>query len=287
MNDERGKAIGATTRLICLLGHPVRHSSSPAIHNAAFAAQGLDLAYLAFDVNAEDLPTAIAGLRALGVAGANVTIPHKERVLPLLDEVDPAARRTGAVNTIVNREGCLVGYNSDIHGFLAALERGWGKGPTGARCLVVGAGGAARAVIAGLSSEHAAEIWVYNRTTSRARDLCAEAAAWSDVPVRALGESDLLCFGPQADLIVNATSVGLDDGVKGTPVPVDILRGSQTVMDIVCSADPTPLLVAASMRGAVALDGFEMLVQQAARSYEMWTGRAAPVQLMRSRVRST
>jgi len=287
MNDERGKAIGPTTKLICLLGHPVRHSRSPAIHNAAFAAQGLDFAYLAFDVAPEDLPAAVAGLRALGVVGANVTIPHKEQVLPLLDEVDPAARRTGAVNTIVNRDGRLAGYNSDIHGFLASLERGWGRGPTGARCLVVGAGGAARAVVAGLSSKRAAEIWVYNRTASRARDLCAEAATWSDVPVRALGESDLLCFGPQADLIVNATSVGLDEGVKGTPLPVDILHGSQTVMDIVCSADSTPLLTAASMRGAVALDGYEMLVQQAARSYEMWTGRTAPVELMRSRVRGT
>lgn len=285
MDDERGTAIGAATKLIGLLGHPVSHSRSPAMHNAAFASQGLDLVYLAFDVLAEDLSEAVAGLRALGAVGANVTVPHKERVVSLLDDVDPLALRTGAVNTIVNREGRLVGHNSDIHGFLTALESGWGRGPAGARCLVIGAGGAARAVIAGLSSSGAAEIWVYNRTESRARELCREASAWSDVPMRVLSESDLLSFGPHVDLIVNATSVGLDEKVKGTPVPVDILRGGQTVMDIVCSRRTTPLLAAADMRGAVALDGYEMLVQQAARSYELWTGRTAPVQLMRSMAR--
>lgn len=287
MNDQRVGAIGAGTRLICLLGHPVGHSRSPAIHNAAFASQGLDLTYLAFDVDPGDLPAAVAGLRALGVVGANVTVPHKERVLPLLDDVDPQALRTGAVNTIVNRGGLLLGYNTDIEGFVAALETGWGRGPAGARCLVVGAGGAARAVVAGLTSRRAVEIWVYNRTSARARDLCREAAAWSDVPVRPVAESDLARLGPQADLIVNATSVGLDGGVKGMPIPVDILRGGQTVMDITCAGEPTPLLVAASVRGAVGIDGCEMLVQQAARSYEMWTGRAAPVELMRTRVRAT
>lgn len=286
MNDGRIDGIGAATRLICLLGHPVGHSRSPAVHNAAFASQGLDLRYLAFDVSPADLPAAVAGLRALGVVGANVTVPHKERVLQLLDDVDPQALRTGAVNTIVNRDGLLRGYNTDIKGFLAALETGWGRGPTGAYCLVVGAGGAARAVVAGLTSKRAAEVWVYNRTTSRASDLCAEAAAWSDVPVRPVAERDLARLGPRADLIVNATSVGLESGVKGMPVPVDILRGGQTVMDITCTRDPTPLLVAASERGAVGIDGCEMLVQQAARSYEMWTGRSAPVQLMRSRVRA-
>ncbi len=285
MDDERGTAIGATTKLIGLLGHPVGHSRSPAIHNAAFASQGLDLVYLAFDVLPEGLCAAVAGLRALGAVGANVTVPHKERVISLLDDIEPVAGRTGAVNTIVNRDGRLVGHNTDIHGFLSALESGWGRGPAGARCLVVGAGGAARAVIAGLSSAGATEIWVYNRTESRARELCREASAWSGVPMRALSESDLVFFGPQADLIVNATSVGLDEKVKGTPIPVDILRGGQTVMDLVCSMRTTPLLAAADIRGAVALDGYEMLVQQAARSYELWTGRTAPVQLMRSKAR--
>ncbi len=285
MDEERGTVIGAATKLIGLLGHPVSHSRSPAMHNAAFVSQGLDFVYLAFDVLAEDLTAAVAGLRALGAVGANVTVPHKERVISLLDDVEPLAERIGAVNTIVNRGGRLIGHNTDVHGFLSALESGWGRGPAGARCLVIGAGGAARAVIAGLSSGGAAEIWLYNRTAARAGDLCREASTWSAVPTRVLSESDLLSFGPRADLIVNATSVGLDEKVKGTPVPVDIFRGGQTVMDIVCSTRTTPLLAAADIRGAVALDGYEMLVQQAARSYELWTGRTAPVQLMRSKAR--
>lgn len=287
MSGGASAVIGSSTRLICLLGNPVGHSRSPIIHNSAFAEQGLDFAYLAFDVLPDDLPAAVAGLKALGVVGANVTIPHKERVLPLLDDIDHVARRAGAVNTILNRGGRLIGYNTDIHGFLASLEINWGRGPKGARCLVVGAGGAARAVVAALCSEGASEIWIYNRTASRARELSAEAAQWSDVAVRALGESDLLCFAPQADLIVNATPVGLDSEVKTSPIPVDTLRGTQVVMDIGCFREPTPLLAAAAAGGALTIDGCEMLAQQAARSYEIWTDRAAPVQVMRTKARMT
>jgi len=278
---EADRSIGSSTGMICILGHPVRHSRSPSMHNAAFATQGLDLVYLAFDVPPDDLAVAVAGLRALGVAGANITIPHKEAIIPLLDEVEPAARRTGAVNTLVSREGRLVGYNTDVYGFLRALEKGWGRGPYGARCLVVGAGGAARAVIAALVAEEAGEIWVYNRNIARARDLCAEVASWSPLPIRVLGESDLLLFGPQAELIVNATPAGMETGVKATPIPVDILTSDQVVLDVVYAAEATPLLVAAHGKGALVIDGVEMLVQQAARSYELWTGRAAPIDLMR------
>lgn len=285
MAGETERTIRSSTGLICILGHPVRHSRSPVMHNAAFAAQGLDLVYLAFDVHPDDLVAAVVGLRALGVRGANITIPHKEAVLSLLDEVDPTARRAGAVNTVVNRDGRLVGYNTDVFGFLMALEKGWGRGPRDARCLVVGAGGAARAVVAALVSEEAGEIWIYNRTASRARDLAAEVASWSTLPVRVLGESDLLCFGPQAELVVNATPVGMDAGVKASPIPVDILTSDQVVMDIVYASEPTPLLVAAHGRGAIVIDGVEMLVQQAARAYELWTGRAAPIDLMRDEAR--
>lgn len=251
------------------------------MHNAAFASQGLDLVYLAFDVRPDDLPDAVSGLRALGFAGANITIPHKEAVLALLDDVDPVARRAGAVNTVVNREGRLVGHNTDVYGFLMALEKGWGRGARGARCLVVGAGGAARAVIAGLVSEEAGEVWIYNRTAARARDLGAEVASWSSRPVRVLGDSDLLCFGPQAELIVNATPVGMNTAVKATPIPVDILTSDQVVMDLVYASKTTPLVVAAQGKGAIVIDGVEMLVQQAARAYEFWTGRTAPIDLMR------
>lgn len=276
------RSIGARTRLVSLLGHPVAHSRSPSIHNAAFAAQGVDMVYLAFDVPPEALAHAVAGLRALGVAGANLTVPHKEAVLPLLDRIHPLAERLGAVNTLVNEDGAIVGHNTDVYGFLMGLERGWGRGPRGARCLVLGAGGAARAVVAALSSEEAAEILVYNRTLSRARELCADAGAWSNSPCRPVTLDELAQAAQSADLVVNATSVGLGETVKETPLPVDMLKDNHVVMDLIYGAEPTVLLSGARDKGALAIDGTEMLVQQAARSYELWTGRTAPVDLMRT-----
>lgn len=297
-HDTNGRPITAATRLVAILGQPVRHSHSPQIHNAAFKAQGVDMVYLAFDVAPGALEAAVAGLRALGVAGANVTVPHKEVVLPLLDAVDPVARRIGAVNTIVNNEGSLAGYNTDMHGFLMALERGWGRSPRGARCLVLGAGGAARAVIAGLVTAEAAEIEVYNRTGSRARELCAAAQGWGATVCRPVADADLQFASARAELIVNATPVGLEhpngaipggseDAVKQSPIPVDMVKEHHVVMDLVYGPEPTALLQHTRSIGGLALDGMEMLVQQAARSYELWTGRTAPLDLMRSGVTHT
>ncbi|GAB4248209.1 MAG: shikimate dehydrogenase [Thermoleophilia bacterium] len=280
---EQRAHITSQTRLVAVIGHPVRHSRSPLIHNAAFVAQGLDLVYLAFDVTEEQLPAAVAGLRALGALGANVTIPHKEAVLPLLDAVDATAERVGAVNTIVRRGEDIIGYNTDVFGFLMALERGWGRSPRGATCLVLGAGGAARAVVAALVAQGAAEILIRNRTMSRARDLCVAAAGWGSTPCRVVTDADLALVADRLDLIVNCTSVGLGEGVKLSPLPVDTLRAHHVVMDLVYGRGPTPLLQQAKDKGCVVMDGLEMLVQQAARSYELWTERAAPLELMRAK----
>jgi shikimate dehydrogenase len=284
MTDQRQKHVTAATRLVCLIGHPVDHSRSPLMHNAAFEAQGIDMRYVAFDVSSEELPQAIGGLRALGIVGANITVPHKEAVLSLLDTVDPTARSIGAVNTIVNQDGVLSGHNTDIHGFLMALERGWGRGPRGSRCLVLGAGGSARAVVAGLARAEAAEIWVFNRTLSRARELCAAVASWSSVPCSAVGESELLTAARQAELLVNATSVGMGDTVKVSPIPVDILTRRHVIVDLTYGPEETALIRGGHSVGAICLDGLEMLVQQAARAYELWTGRMAPIDRMRDEV---
>jgi shikimate dehydrogenase len=284
MTDQTQKHVTAATRLACLIGHPVDHSRSPLMHNAAFEAQGIDMRYVAFDVSSEELPQAIGGLRALGIVGANITVPHKEAVLSLLDTVDPTARSVGAVNTIVNQDGVLSGHNTDIHGFLMALERGWGRGPRGSRCLVLGAGGSARAVVAGLARAEAAEIWVFNRTLSRARELCAAVASWSSVPCSAVGESELLTVARQAELLVNATSVGMGDTVKVSPIPVDILTRRHVIVDLTYGPEETALIRGGHSVGAICLDGLEMLVQQAARAYELWTGRMAPIDRMRDEV---
>jgi shikimate dehydrogenase len=284
MSDQRQRHMTAATRLACLIGHPVDHSRSPLMHNAAFEAQGIDMCYVAFDVSHEELPAAIRGLRALGIVGANITVPHKEAVLPLLDTVDSTARQIGAVNTIVNQDGVLSGHNTDIYGFLMALERGWGRGPRGSRCLVLGAGGSARAVVAGLARAEAAEVWVFNRTLSRARELCAAVATWSSVPCHAVGESELVTVAQQAELIVNATSVGMGESVKVSPIPVDILTRKHVIVDLTYGPEQTALIRGGRSVGGICLDGLEMLVQQAARSYELWTGRMAPIDRMRDEV---
>lgn len=287
MCEKSPERVTAATRLVCLLGHPVDHSRSPVMHNAAFMAQGIDMRYLAFDVVAEALPAAVAGLRALGVVGANVTVPHKEAIVPLLDAVDAAALRIGAVNTIVNREGFLTGYNTDIDGFLTALEQAGGRSPRGARCLVLGAGGAARAVVAGLAQAGASDIVVYNRTASRARDLSAVAKSWNMAPCHPVGESGLRQAAGQADIIVNATSLGMGDTVKVSPLPVDTVHGRQVIMDLTYGPRPSALIQGGRSVGAMCVDGVEMLVQQAAGSYLLWTGRVAPIGRMRDEVQNS
>lgn len=279
--EARHLEITAQTGLVGVLGHPVGHSLSPQMHNAAFRAQGVNMIYVAFDVPPERLASAVEGLRALGMRGANVTVPHKEKVVSLLDVVDPMAARIGAVNTIVNDEGRLCGYNTDVAGFLSALRSVKAGGARGLRCLVAGAGGAARAIVAALSEDEAAEIWVHNRTFGRAEALCELAGGWGRAVCEAVTDEALSARVQAADLLVNATSVGLATSVKESALPVDIVDSRQVVMDVVYGPRPTALVAAAKAKGAAALDGREMLVMQAASSYRLWTGLQPPIETMR------
>jgi shikimate dehydrogenase len=274
--------VHAHTGVVCVLGHPVRHSLSPDIHNAAFSHQGLDLMYLAFDVPPDRLGAALGGIRALGIRGANLTLPLKEAAVHLVDEIDPVAEQVGAVNTVVNDAGKLCGFNTDVVGFAAALRSVLPSGAHGARCLVLGAGGAARAVVAALVADGADAIWVYNRTPERAAALCALASSWGGDACEALPSASRDEAARSADVIVNATSLGLPDTVKDFAVDVDTLHGGQVLVDLVYGAGPTRLVEAARARGVVAIDGREMLVMQAASSYELWTGHKPPLDVMRS-----
>ncbi|MBN1628620.1 MAG: shikimate dehydrogenase [Thermoleophilia bacterium] len=276
-----GSGINAQTGLIGVIGHPVGHSLSPLIHNAAFRHDGLDMVYLAFDVPPNLLGSAVEGIRALDMRGANVTVPHKETVLHLMDEVDTLAGRVGAVNTIVNEQGQLVGYNTDVSGFVAAVHSVLPQGARGLSCLVVGAGGAARAVVAGLFEEEAQTIVVCNRTPARARSLCEAAAAWGATSCEAIDYDHIAEAATAAHLIVNATPVGLGGAVKDSPLPVDTIHGGQAVVDLAYGACETMLVEAARGRGAVAVDGKEMLIMQAASSYGLWTGLQPPIEVMR------
>lgn len=284
MHAQQELAITAQTRLLGVIGHPVGHSLSPRIHNAALRAQGIDMVYLAFEVAPARLSEAVGGMRALGVRGVNVTIPHKEAIVGLLDEVDPAASQVGAVNTVVNEKGRLTGYNTDVTGFAAALRGVLPQGAQGLHCLVVGAGGAARAVVAALVADRAASIAVYNRTAERAARLCRAAVEWGAIDCRAITRAQLRGLVAEADLLVNATSIGLVSEIKDFPVSVDTLHSGLVVADLVYGRGSTGLIRAAVDRGARIVDGTAMLLMQAGRSYRLWTGLEPPLEVMRASV---
>jgi shikimate dehydrogenase len=259
-----------------VIGTPVGHSLSPALHNAAFAEAGLDWAFVAFEVPAGKAAAAIEGARALGVAGMSVTMPHKAEAAAAVDTLSAEAARLGAVNTVVRRGGELLGESTDGQGFLDSLRLDAGFEPAGRACAVIGAGGAGRAVASALGSAGASEVVVLNRTAERARTAAALAGASGRVgePPDVRG----------AELVVNATSVGME-GAPGSPpggLPVDpaLLRPGQLVVDVVYHPASTPLLEAAGRAGASTLGGVGMLVRQAALAFSLWTGTDAPVGAM-------
>ncbi len=273
----------AASSVVGVIGDPVAHSLSPLLHNAAFDAMGLDWVSVAFPVAASRVADALAGMRALGVVGLSVTMPHKQEAASLVDECTPVARRLGVVNCITGTGGRLVGDSTDGAGFVEALRRGSGFDPAGRRCVVVGAGGAARAVVLALADAGAQEVVVVNRSPVHA----AEAAALADGRGRVGAVTDIA----GAELVVQATPVGMagvgdtGDGSPSTPFDPVHLHPGQVVADLVYHPAVTPLLAAAAAEGAHTLGGLGMLVHQAALAVERWTGRAAPVEAMWAAVR--
>jgi shikimate dehydrogenase len=265
---------GGATKRLAVLGHPVAHSRSPAMQNAALAELGLagEWGYEAIDVTAEGLEARVGAMEGEGFVGANVTVPHKAAALVLADTASETAREIGAANTLSFAGGEIHADNTDAPGLLAALPRS----PRGERALVLGAGGAARAVVWGLLRE-GAEVGVWNRTESRARELCAELG----------GESAPSPDPAGCALIVNTSTVGLrgEDPFAELPLREDGFAPGQTVVDMVYAGAPSRLIAAAAACGATTVDGIEVLVQQGARSLEIWTGRAAPVDTMRAAAR--
>jgi shikimate dehydrogenase len=265
--------ISAGTRLAAVIGSPVRHSLSPVIHNAAFAAAGLDWVFVALNVAPGRGAAAVEAMRVLGLDGLAVTTPHKEAVAAAVDEVDPAAAALGSVNTVVLRDGVTHGYSTDGAGFVESL-RAAGHDPSGARVAVVGAGAAARSVIDALDRAGVDRIAVINRSA----DTAARAAALS-AQAEVADPSSI----PLADLVVNATSIGMGSVGMGTDeVPFDrtLLHRDQVVADLVYHPLQTALLRAAADVGAATVDGLGMLVHQAVLQQELWTGhRPDPIVL--------
>ena len=266
-----------------LLAYPAGHSLSPAMHNAAFAQLGILARYEALEVAPDALAAAVAALRRPEVYGANVTIPHKVAVMPLLDELSEEARRIGAVNTIVNRDGRLMGCNTDAAGFLRALREDGGFEPAGVSAVVLGAGGAARAVAYALLQAGVSRLALYNRTPSAAQAL----AAWLErgAKVEVLEPSALPEAVRASQLLVNATSVGMaqpGEASARSPLEPGLLPREGFVCDLVYRPAQTRLLREAAAAGLRVQNGVPMLVYQGAEAFRHWTGQAAPVQVMRA-----
>ncbi len=276
--------ITGKSSLVGLIGWPVEHSLSPAMHNAAFANLGLDWAYVPLPVHPDDVHQAIKGMAALNLVGVNVTVPHKQAVMRYLDELSEAARATGAVNTIHIKDGKFFGYNTDAIGFFNSLIEA-GCDPKGLHIAVLGAGGAARAVVFALTRAGAASVTILNRTAERAAfliDDLADIFPNSHLHFAPLTNEALADLGDDIDLIVNTTSVGMSPNIETCPWPDDVPMPKQaTVCDLVYNPLETMLLTRAQEAGLIAIDGIGMLVHQGAYAFETWTGQQAPTEVMR------
>lgn len=273
MNDS---PISATTRLFAILGDPVAHSASPRLYNAAFRAAGLDAAYAGLRCSADDVPGLVRGLARAG-GGGNVTIPHKGVAAATVEEPEAAVTRTAACNTFWFEEGRIRGDNTDVAGFAAAAS-GLVGSLAGARVLLLGAGGAARAVVAALLDAAAERILVRNRSRVRAEALLADFAASARLE---LAPDDAALRRDRFDLVVNATSLGLHPADR-VAIELGSLGGAGAVLDLVYAREDTPLVLAARARGLPAADGKEMLVAQAEAAFGRWFGQAPPEGVMRA-----
>jgi shikimate dehydrogenase len=272
------------TQIFGIMGHPVDHSLSPIMHNAAFEALGIHAVYVPLAVKPEDLGKATLALRALGVSGVNVTVPHKGAVIEFLDELDPSAKQTGAVNTIVQKAGKLWGHNTDGAGFLLSLHKDGHFDPVGKKVVILGSGGAAAAVAMALAGAGVRRLVIANRNKTRAEILAKRVQRNFDretLPV-ALDESRALYWLiRESDLLVNATSVGLK-GTERLTINPNSLHPKLFVFDL--SYRETALLKMAKRRGLKHLDGLGMLVSQGARTVEIFTGQRAPFRVMQNAV---
>jgi shikimate dehydrogenase len=275
--------INSFTKVYGLFGYPVRHSFSPAMHNAAFKKLGLNSVYLAFDVKPSQINDAVKSIIPIGLGGVNLTIPHKERVLTYLDRLDSRARLIGAVNTIVRRDGQLVGYNTDGIGLVIALKKDLRLNPKGKSIFILGAGGAAKAIAIQLASQGAAQIILTDLIYRRAQDLSLKIrhsfpacrVRVSSSETRKISKNIKDC-----NLLINATPVGMKNS-DPLLVDSDSLSPHLAVYDLIYNPSETKLLRSARLKKLKVANGLGMLLYQGAASFELWTGRKAPIEVMK------
>ena len=274
--------ITGQTKIVGIIGDPIKHSRSPQIHNAAITALGLDYVYVAFHVQPDNLGAAIEGFKATNVVGINVTIPHKQNVISYLDEISREATLIGAVNTLIFKDGGIIGENTDAPGFLQAMEEAGLDVPQGGSAVIIGAGGSARAVVVALALAGIRTICIANRTVSRAVALATDLSKQTDASIYGIGIDDpkLSNAVGTSQLIVNTASTSMD---VSHPLLIDPewLEPQSIVYDIVYTPPETRLLQAASGKGCHTIGGLGMLVHQGAIAFEKWTGVNPPVETMR------
>ncbi len=274
--------IKGSTKIVGLFGFPVHHTFSPAMHNAAFAEKGMDYVYLPFEVPPEDLEAAVRGLIPLGIAGVNVTIPHKEAVIPFLDEISDTAKRIGSVNTIRVRDRKLKGFNTDAYGFETALFKEGGLTLSGKRIFVMGAGGASRAVCFQSALSGAAELVIADVLTERAETLAsavAEGVHGCRITTCSVEDKTIEKAVAGKDLFVNATPIGMKEDDPPL-IRVEWLEPSTTVFDVIYNPLETRLLREAKAQGLTVVNGIGMLVYQGVRAFEIFTDQKPPVETM-------
>jgi len=273
--------ISGKTSVFGIFGHPVEHTFSPGMHNAAFAKIKRDACYVPFAVAPADLGRAVRAVVALGIRGLNITIPHKETIIPFLDDLTDDARMIGAVNTIEVNRGKLIGHNTDGRGFLRSLREETGFRPKGKTILMVGSGGAARAVGINLALSGARTIILCDLDTVKASKLGREIQNKTATRVEVVSQERLEKAAPTAECIINATPLGLKPG-DPLPIPRHLIRKDQLICDLVYNPLRTPLLKAARSAGADTLSGIGMLLYQGVIAFEIWTGGKAPVKVMKA-----
>jgi len=274
-------SISGKTRVCGVIGDPIEHSLSPIMQTAAFEALNLDYVFLAFKVKPSCVEDAINGMRALNIRGLNVTMPHKSKVINFLDRVDLSAQIVNSVNTILNKENMLFGFNTDGVGALRALKEN-GVALKGRKVLLLGAGGAARAIAYTMAKE-ADELAILNRTVKHAQAIAKllEKSCSKKIVAGSLSANDIQTNLQDSDILINATSIGMKPNAEESPVPPKLLRSNLSVMDIVYNPLETKLAKDAKVAGAKLVSGIEMLIYQGGASFEIWTGKSAPVEVMR------
>lgn len=276
--------VKATTDIYGIFGHPVKHSLSPDMHNSAFNTLGLNSVYVAFDIDPESIEEAARAIRVMGIRGINITIPHKQTIIPYLDEVSPDAKLTGAVNTVKNENGRLSGYNTDVGGFLRAIREDLDFSPEGNTLFLIGAGGAARAVLSAFCMNGGAVVYITDIIKDKALELANQFKAnFQNITIETVELDNQNLIEQklnEADILVNASPAGMD-GVGSLDIPLTSLNKNAVVYDLVYKPPDTNLLKEAKQLGHKASGGLSMLLYQGAESFEIWTGENAPVEIMK------